>query len=147
MLACPAEQLLQFRFPSHAAQLKEMRDRLRGAMEEKGLDAGLITQVVIAANEACMNIIQHAYGEAGGDIVLELLCDGDELLVRLTDFAPPVDVNSIRSRALDEVRPGGLGVYMMGELMDEVRYVGHPQGTGNILEMKKRVDQGTGSEG
>lgn len=138
---CRTKQLLQFRFPSYAQQLKEMRDRVRSAMEERGVDSGIVSHVVIAVNEACMNIIQHAYGEEAGDIVLELLCEGSELVVRITDFARPVDISRIRSRALEDIRPGGLGVYMMEELMDEVRYMENPQGAGNVLQMKKKLGQ------
>jgi anti-sigma regulatory factor (Ser/Thr protein kinase) len=139
-LVCPLEQILTLRFPSHTGQLKVVREKMRCAMQDMGYDEALVDPAVLAVNEACMNIMQHAYGEHdSGDIILEIGSEGDELVFRLTDFAEPVDVSKVSSRALDDIRPGGLGVYMMNQLMDEVRFLDAPEGVGNILEMRKSI--------
>ncbi len=67
-----------------------------------------------------------------------LLVD-DELIVRITDFAKPVDCYAIKSRAMDDIRPSGLGVHLMRKVMDEVRFLERPGGIGNVLEMKKKI--------
>jgi sigma-B regulation protein RsbU (phosphoserine phosphatase) len=56
------------------------------------------------------------------------------------DFAQPVEVAKIRSRPLDEVRPGGLGVHLMRSVMDHVEFLPPPAGIGNLLQMVKRID-------
>lgn len=95
---------------------------------------------VLAVNEACMNIIQHAYKPTeAGEIILEIYKNDEEILFRLTDFAQPVDVCTIKGRNWDDIRPGGLGVHFMCEGMDEIKYRHLPGGTGNILEMKKKL--------
>ena len=88
-----------------------------------------------------MNVIQHAYkGDESGEIVLEILNNGAQLLFRLKDHAAPIDLDSVKPRDLDEIRPGGLGVHFIREIMDDCR-MGHlEKGAGNYLEMTKRID-------
>jgi len=119
-----------------------MRDQVRAVLGKQGCDPETVDSMVLAINEACMNIIQHAYGPgATGNIVLEILKNKDHLIFRLIDFAKPVDERTIKSRPLDDIRPGGLGVHLINEVMDEVTFIDNPQTAGNILEMKKRINQ------
>lgn len=87
-----------------------------------------------------MNIIQHAIpGSVGAQISVELLrCDGT-LILHVLDNATPVDASAIEPRALDDVRPGGLGVHFMREIMDHVEFLPPPAGFGNFLRMSKRM--------
>jgi len=133
-------RLLKLRFPSNAAILRKVREHVRKAAEKGGCCGQVVDQVVIAVNEACMNIIQHAYkGHGSGEIILEIFNNGSELEFHLRDFADPVDLTSIGPRDLDEVKPGGLGTYFIRAIMDEYAY-GHLHGkSGNFLHMKKRI--------
>lgn len=135
-----AERLAQARFPARADQLQQMRHVVRQALAGRCSEAEVLDRVVLAVNEACMNVIQHAYGPGRtGDIILEIQIDGDELIFRLTDFAEPVDQSAIRSRDLSDIRPGGLGVHLIREVMDVTGFVPAPRGAGNVLEMRKRI--------
>lgn len=134
------------RFPARAYQLKQIRSIVQSAMNQIGCTQLDNDKIVLAINEACMNVIQHAYGEAHcGEIVLEIFhelgTDGEHHVVfRLTDFATPVDESSICSRNLEEIRPGGLGVHIIHEVMDSMEFKRPVDGTGNILELRKRVN-------
>lgn len=87
-----------------------------------------------------MNVIQHAYGgQSSRDIVLQILHRQDELIFRVIDFAQPVDKRALRARELGELRPGGLGLYIIEQIMDTVHFMPTPPGVGNILEMRKRL--------
>ena len=87
-----------------------------------------------------MNIIQHAYGEKHkGEIILEIIDVQGELVFRLTDFAETVDKSCIKSRDLNDIRPGGLGVHIINEVMDKIEFLDPPDGVGNVLEMKKKL--------
>ncbi|MDH5299478.1 MAG: ATP-binding protein [Desulfobulbaceae bacterium] len=130
--------LLRFSCVAGAAQLAEVRARIRRALAGRA-DAEEVDSLVLAVNEACMNIIQHAYGPGqNGDILLELFLNDDGVTVRITDFAAPVDWSRCYPRDLDDLRPGGLGLHLINELMDEVLFLGHPDGRGNALQMKKK---------
>lgn len=134
------QAIAELRFPARPARLKQARALVRQAAESCGGSEDWVHDVVVAVDEACQNIIRHAYNGQRGDIVLTVLRAGPDLVVRLVDFAPPVDVSQIRPRPLDELRPGGLGTHFIRELMDEVRFMPPPPGAGNLLQMKKRIE-------
>ena len=129
----------KIRFPARPYQLKQVRFIVHNAMRNTDLPPIDIDRVVLAVNEACMNIIQHGYKQnETGEIILEIFKNSEEIVFRLTDFAPPVDKCSIKGRDLKDVRPGGLGVHFICESMDDIKYLHLPEGTGNILEMTKK---------
>lgn len=121
-------------------QLQAMREKLRMALTDIGIPQSIQEQLVLAVNEACMNIIQHAYcGNAKGEIRLSLEDTPNQLRFLLEDDAPCVDPACITPRDLTDIRPGGLGVHFIKEIMDEVHF--YPAGKqGNRLEMIKHLD-------
>lgn len=132
--------ILEMRFP---AQAKELR-HVRAAVKEKSLSCGADEQtardIVTAVDEACQNVIRHAYkGEAVGDIKLTLSTEDGALTISLVDWAPPTDPSKVRPRDLDDVRPGGLGTHLIRELMDSVEFLEPPPGCGNLLRMVKQI--------
>ena len=134
------EVLVALRCPAQAERLKE----IRAAVGEAALRCGCVEEVaqdiVLAVDEACQNVIRHAYGGApGGEMIVEVRRIDDGMEVSLTDFAETVDPSTIKPRSLDDVRPGGLGTHFINEIMDEVRYLTPPGGRGNRLRMVKRI--------
>ncbi|MGE5505320.1 MAG: ATP-binding protein [Actinomycetota bacterium] len=127
------------RFPARPETLSEIRAAVAWTARQLGCCEVTTHDVVLAVDEACQNIIRHAYCGGDGDIVLQLTKDGGHLVVRLIDFAPPVDAGRVRGRPLDEVRPGGLGVHLIRSVMDEVAFLTPPDGAGNLLQMTKRI--------
>jgi sigma-B regulation protein RsbU (phosphoserine phosphatase) len=135
--------LFGMRLEATNCQLKPMREAVLAAVQEQGADSVLAHNIVLAVNEACTNIVQHAAsGSAGTQIGLELLMHGPTLIVHVLDDAPPIDVRKVEPRALDQVRPGGLGVHFMREIMDQVEFLTPPAGFGNFLRMKKTIPRG-----
>ncbi|NOY73637.1 MAG: ATP-binding protein [Gammaproteobacteria bacterium] len=126
------------RFQAIPKKLCGLREKAREAIQQLGFNNDTEDFLVIAINEACMNVIQHAYCDKQGcEIVLEIFNSRTEATFRLTDFAPLIDPDQIQSRNLNEIKPGGLGVHIINEVMDQVEYRHNPQGTGNILIMIK----------
>ena len=118
---------------------------IRGMVRDTARAVGCAEQcaesIVIAVNEACMNVIQHGYHrDPNGEIILEIWRKGDDLIFRLIDFAEPVKVEEVKPRDLDDVRPHGLGTYFIREFMDETVFLTPPSGAGNLLQMVKRID-------
>ena len=131
------KQLAKIRFPSRAYQLKQVRCIVKNAIRDLGFQTKQAEQIVIAINEACMNIIQHGYGDDVGEIILEVLLSKDLVLFRITDFAKPINLDNIKSRDLSVIRPGGLGVHFIMEIMDDVKYGHRDDGKGNIVDLIK----------
>lgn len=120
--------------------LQEMRHRLADALADLGLTQRTREQLVLAVNEACMNVIQHAYHETPGKAIrLQLVREPELLRFIIEDDAPCIDPVCVKSRDLADVRPGGLGVHFIREIMDEMHF--YPCGQrGNRLELVKRLE-------
>lgn len=131
--------LLHQRFAAQSDQLKQVREWVRDTAIANGISEERAGRIVIGVNEACMNIIEHAYRHSPGDIVLDILQDGTHMVFELRDFAETVDCSKIKSRNLDDIRPGGLGVHFITEVMDEVSYQPGGDNTGNVITMKVRI--------
>lgn len=96
-------------------------------------------QIILAVDEACANIIKHTYhGDEGQSIEIRCESAGDRIEFVLKDCGPPIDVDKIKPRQLEDVRPGGLGTHFIRTIMDEVNYQ-HIEGCGNILRMVKHL--------
>ena len=134
------KQLAKIRFPSRAYQLKQMRCVVESAIRGLGFQKQQAEHIVLAINEACMNIIQHSYGDDVGEIILVILLSKDSVLFRITDFAKPIDLDNIKSRDLSDIRPGGLGVHFIQEIMDAVSYQHCDSGKGNVVELIKYLN-------
>lgn len=132
-------QIFSLRCSASACELANLRSKVKQAVLKHGCNCDCADKVVIAVNEACMNVIQHAYGtSAAGDIVLEIFDQQNTLIFRITDFAKTIDHQCIKPRDISELRPGGLGVHLICEIMDEIEYIKPECGIGNILEMRKK---------
>lgn len=128
------------RVPAKVASLKLVRHMVREAAETCGCSDACGRDIVIAVDEACQNVIRHAYGEREhGDMVVDVRRERDRLAINVVDFAPPVDTAAIRPRPLEELRPGGLGTHFIKECMDRIEFRDPPPGAGNRLWMTKTI--------
>ena len=103
------DRLLTLGFDASPARMKLVRAVVRQAAMESGCDQDIVHDLVLAIDEACQNVIRHAYDGEGGDIEMDIRRSDSNLVIRLRDFADPVDPSRIKPRDLDEIRPGGLG--------------------------------------
>jgi len=123
----------QIEFEADAINLKVIRNNLKHIFSDFNVDKKISDDMVIAINEACMNIIQHAYSLADNTSGVSDRYKSQKILIiieknnqhwrfEIIDFAPAVDIKSIRSRDLKDLRPGGLGVSFIRQIMDSVKY-------------------------
>lgn len=139
------QHLFHQRFAAHSEQLRQVREWVRDAAVTSGMSEAQADRVVIGVNEACMNIITHAYRDSSGDIELDIMQDQAQLIFQLTDFANTIDCSTIKARDLSDIRPGGLGVHFIQEVMDEVSYLPGRNESGNVVIMKVSIKpQGAG---
>jgi len=131
-----------FEFSSRTENLAVLRAFVRRFLEAEGIPRKESEILVLGVDEACSNIIRHAYGQTPGQpIALACEREGQTLRFRLRDFGSPVDPVQFSRRPLDQVEPGGLGLYLIERIFDEAVY--HPQPVGTELVLVKRL----GSEG
>ena len=131
---------------SQPRYLSGVRTLTAAVAERLGFDDSSCGQIALAVDEALCNVIRHGYERSPNGVIWIKVwpvddqagehCEGAALdapldqhrpraggiKVVIEDMALQVDPEIIKPRDLEEVRPGGLGVHIMREVMDEVRY-------------------------
>ena len=130
------------RYPAKYKYLAQISKFVGEAAKEANLDKASIYSVQLAVDEACSNIMEHAYsGKGKGEILCSCEIIDDGLKVTLYDYGKPLNPKEVPEldthTPLDEIKPGGAGIYLMNQLMDQVHYESDPQ-LGNRLELVKR---------
>lgn len=134
--------MVEKKFPANFEQLDAIREFVGGAASEAGLDDREVYAVQLATDEACSNIIEHGY-EGIRDGQITCICDvlPGELVITLRDRGVPFDASSVPqpdlSVPLDDRKIGGLGLFLMHNLMNEVRYGSSPQGENELVLVKR----------
>ena len=122
--------------------LDEIRDFVGEVARGAGFSDKDIYNIQLATDEAASNIIEHAY-ENQPDGVLELSCGmkNDTITIILVDHGESFDPSEIPlpdlKADLSDRKIGGLGIFLMRKLMDEVHYEPKPDKS-NVLTMIKR---------
>lgn len=112
---------------SSTDNLTIIRDFTKSAAEECGFSEETVGKIILAVDEACTNIIKHAYHNSPhGDIKISTKLDNSKLSISITDHGEHFDPTGIPDPDLREYykqkRVGGLGMYLIKKLMDEVMY-------------------------
>ena len=128
-------------FPGRFESLPKVGEFVKKAAKSAGLNDKEVYAVQLAVDEACSNIIDHAYGGEGNGVMLcSVIVNKDGLTVILRDrgrpFNPQVIPDPEVNVPLEWLKPRGVGVYLMRKMMDEVYYEYSPDG-GNVLTMVK----------
>lgn len=121
------------------------RELVSAVAKRLSFDDAACCQIALAVDEALCNVIRHGY-ERRTDmpIWISIHPEGSDtdrptsMRIVIEDEARQVEPEVIKSRNLEDVRPGGLGVHIIKEVMDEVRYEKRGP-VGMRLTMLKRV--------
>lgn len=126
--------------PAKLENLEAMVGFIGEGAEKQGFDQKTIHQIHLACEEALVNVIHYAYPDGNGDI--ELTYDLNEekgLVIEIIDWGIPFNPLSLPEpdieASIEDRKIGGLGIYMMRNIMDEVHYK-REQGR-NILTLVK----------
>jgi len=126
---------------SDLANLKTIINFVTEAAQKAKFDEKDVFAVQMAVDEACTNIIVHAYADAPGDIHLTCQVKSGECTITIRDHGRSFDPGSVPppdlTGNLEERRVGGLGLHFMRELMDELHFSFDPV-EGNQVVMVKR---------
>lgn len=128
---------IELKLPSNPRLLKIVRCGVAHLCDICAFSKEEKNAVVLAVDEAVANIIKHTYyGDESQPIVIVFKILEDRLQILLRDFGRKADLKKIKSRDLDDVRPGGLGVHFIKSAMDEVNYDNSLE-VGNQLTLAK----------
>jgi anti-sigma regulatory factor (Ser/Thr protein kinase) len=126
-----------FCFTSETCRLAEVRKEVRQFLGKNGFDECATELMVLALDEACTNIIRHAYASCSKPVRLEMTALRAMVRFVLRDYGKSCDPKKIKSRELEDIRPGGLGVHIIKQAFDNVTYSPQSKGTRLILEKKR----------
>ena len=126
--------------PSDPKYLSVIR-AVTGTMAEiYGMTGGGVEEVKLAVDEACSNVIKHAYrGDRGRRIVVKFsLKKGFEVVIE--DSGVKARPESIEGRSLDDVRPGGLGIHLIRRACDVLAF-DKSKKRGNRLRLVRKREE------
>jgi len=130
-------QTIMLSFAGLVENIKMARAILHTFLTFRGVFDKDIFDTELAINEAIANIIQHTYKNEPKYIVMTVnWIEPDTIEILLKDFGPKVDPAKIKSRDLDDIRPGGLGVYIIQRIFDVMEFKDVKEG--NLLYLKKK---------
>jgi serine/threonine-protein kinase RsbW len=108
--------------------------------EQTGFSQDVIEQIRLAVDEACSNVIRHAYADnEEGPVNIEVEIDPKRFVISIQDEGTTFDPKQYDMPNLEQSiqarRGGGFGILIMRELMDQVEY--HSDGTKNEVRLTK----------
>lgn len=133
----------KLRVTSEMENLTAISDLVASFAKESALSADDTFAIQMAVDEACANVIEHAYG-GRPDGAVTLMCSlvNNEVRVTIRDHGRPFNPRAVprpdMTAPLEKRHEGALGLYLMEKLMDVVQFEFDP-GKGNKLTMKKKV--------
>jgi serine/threonine-protein kinase RsbW len=125
--ASVAPDIFQITIPSRTSRLEDVRLFVATKAHEAGFSDTVIEQLVLAVDEACTNVIKHAYGGSADELIgVTIRVLEDRLEIAIQDTGHSFDRADYRTPDLTDLaqqrRRGGLGVHIMHQLMDSVEY-------------------------
>jgi serine/threonine-protein kinase RsbW len=137
------ERTFSLQVPSNTENLAMIRDFVNGIGMRAGLPASEVANLEMAVDEACANVIEHAYGpEVTKEVSVKATINDETVQIDVVDTGKGFDPGEISQLNLDQLvaerKSGGLGMRLMKTLMDEVHYEIIP-GQKNELRMIKRL--------
>jgi len=131
-------------FPGRYDSLEKISEFIQENTKDAGFDGFTSYTIETAVDEACSNIIEHAYGQENiGNIEISVSINPSNLTIFIKDNGRPFNPKSIPkpnlSSNLYERKGDGLGLYMMKQWMDEVQF--EFVDNTNVLKMVKNKGQ------
>ncbi|MFA5266693.1 MAG: ATP-binding protein [Methanoregula sp.] len=134
------DQSFDMTIGSDISEIPLVSARLEDAMGADGFSPEEILDTQLAVEEVITNIIVHGYKKTGSEIRLSSRFTVHGIVIQVTDSAPEFDPLSLPEPDLggdiDDRKIGGLGIYLVRQVMDEISY--RYENGKNVLTMEKR---------
>ena len=139
------ERTFSLHVPSSTENLAMIRDFVKSIGMQSGMSDMEVAKLEMAVDEACSNVMEHAYGsDSTKEVSIRALVDEKSVQIEVIDTGKGFDPSAVEQLKLEQLvsakRTGGLGMRLMKSFMDEVHYEIVP-GVKNELRMVKRLKQ------
>ncbi|MDQ3013115.1 MAG: ATP-binding protein [Acidobacteriota bacterium] len=137
------ERKFNLQVPSSTENLALIREFVTSIGRQATLSDEDLTNLELAVDEACANVIEHAYGhDTTKDVSVRATFDDEKLMISVIDEGRGFDPGNVQQDSVEQLvharKSGGLGIRLIRTLMDEVSYEIVP-GQKNELHMTKRI--------
>lgn len=137
------ERSFALNVPSSTENLAMIRDFVASIGVKAGFDEDETARITLAVDEACANVIEHAYSSEETHVVtIRARLDSQDLVFDIIDNGRGFVAEQIGELEVEELirrrKSGGLGLRLIRAIMDEVNYQITP-GEKNELRMVKRL--------
>ncbi len=137
------ERRFALHVPSSTENLALIREFISGVGGRSGLPADELGKLELAVDEACTNVIEHAYGhDTTKEVIVRATFDEEQIQIEVIDTGRGFEPEDVKQeevlRLIEQRARGGLGMRLMKALMDEVHYELEP-GKMNELRMVKKI--------
>jgi len=113
------KDFISITIPSHPKYLSVVRDITTKFGELNGLDESVLNDIKLAVDEACTNVIKHAYrGDTTKKILITYEVKPQTFKAVIEDSGIRAQKNLIKGRSLNDIRPGGLGIHFIRRVFD-----------------------------
>jgi serine/threonine-protein kinase RsbW len=124
-------------------RLADIREFVRGVALSSDAPPACLDDLVQAVDEAATNIVLHGYRRRGGTIEVDARLVDDNIIIVLSDMAPPFDPATVAEPDLSvpalHRQPGGMGIHLIRLATDSMVHQARPGG-GNILTLTRSLD-------
>ena|SRR5208283_2421018 len=122
--------IIRLKIPSDPKYVSTVRVMIEDLARKNGFDQLKINDLKLAINEALANVIEHAYSGLKNKVIfLYIIVHTSLIEVIIKDFGKKLDVKTLRSRDLDDIKDDGLGVFLIKNMVDQVIYTSQSLGT------------------
>ena len=128
----------KIRLPAKLESLEKFLEFISGSAKGKGFSKHRVKEIELATEEVLVNIFSYAYHESPGEVeITDRKNEDDKLILKILDYGTPFDPLSLSEPELtahvSDRKAGGLGVFFIREMADDIRY--RRDGDANILTL------------
>ena len=128
----------QLKLPANLENLPRLIESVSSCAKKQGLAPDKVTEIEIAMEEALVNIINYAYHDCIGDIIVTcMLDDNKRFVIEIEDTGAHFDLLAVNrpdlTSNISDRKVGGLGIYLIRKLMADTVY--RRKGNKNILTL------------
>jgi serine/threonine-protein kinase RsbW len=115
------------KLPAKLENLERLIEFVSESANEQGIDRKRIVEIEISTEEALVNIFNYAYQNMDGEVAV--VCksdDNDKFIIEIEDSGVPFNLLSLKepdtNLDISERKIGGLGIFLIRKLMDDIQY-------------------------
>jgi sigma-B regulation protein RsbU (phosphoserine phosphatase) len=130
--------------PNDIETIPQLNEFIDSVAEEVGLEMSLTMSLNLALEEAVVNVMEYAYPEGQkGNVEIEVTADQQWMTFVITDtgiaFDPTMKEDADTTLSAEERPIGGLGIFLVRQLMDVIDY--KRQDNKNVLTLRKKLGE------